>query len=118
MSKNLSAISVHERRKEAVEILKKYPDRVPIIFSPCESSKYNSELTDTQFIIPKMMTVGQFIFFARKRMSLSAEKAVFIFIHGFIPPASALMCDIYDYHRDSDYFLHITYSFENTFGYG
>jgi hypothetical protein len=51
-------------------------------------------------------------------MSLSAEKAVFIFIHGFIPPASALMCDIYDYHRDSDYFLHITYSFENTFGYG
>jgi GABA(A) receptor-associated protein len=118
MTKNLNKMNVIERRKEAVEILKNYPDRVPVIFSPCESSKYNSELTDSQFIVPKIMTVGQFIYFARKRMSLSAEKAVFIFIHGFIPPASALMCDIYDYHRDSDYFLHITYSFENTFGYG
>ena len=118
MTKNLNKMNVFDRRKEAVEILKAYPDRVPVIFSPCESSKYNSELTDSQFIVPKIITVGQFIFFARKRMSLSPEKAVFIFIHGFIPPSSALMCDIYDYHRDSDYFLHITYSFENTFGYG
>ena len=118
MTKNLNKMNVFDRRKEAVEILKAYPYRVPVIFSPCESSKYNSELTDSQFIVPKIMTVGQFIFFARKRMSLSPEKAVFIFIHGFIPPSSALMCDIYDYHRDSDYFLHITYSFENTFGYG
>ena len=118
MSKNLKALSLIERRKEAVEILKKYPGRVPVILNPCESSKYTGEFTDSQFIVPKMMTVGQFIFVARKRMSLSPEKAVFIFIHGFIPPSSALMCDIYDYHRDNDYFLHITYSFENTFGYG
>lgn len=117
MIKKLNKMSVIERRKEAVEILKKYPDRVPVILSPCESSKYAGEFTDSQFIVPKIMTVGQFIFFARKKISLSSEKAVFIFIHGFIPPSSALMCDIYDYHRDSDYFLHITYSFENTFGY-
>jgi GABA(A) receptor-associated protein len=117
MNKNLiNNMSFLERKKEANNILEKYPDRVPIIFQPHDSSKYNFLITDTKFLIPKLFTIGQFIFFIRKRINLSPEKAIFIFIHGFIPPISALVGDIYSYHKDNDNFLYITYSFENTFG--
>jgi len=116
--KSVKAKNLIEKRKEAANFLKAYPDRIPIIFEPCESSKYDAQMVDTQFLIPKIITIGQFMFSVRKRMSLAPEKAIFLFIHGFIPPSSALMCDIYDYHKDNDNFLHITYSFENTFGFG
>jgi GABA(A) receptor-associated protein len=52
----------------------------------------------------------------RKRMHLPAEKAIFLFLDGTIPPSSALMTEIYSHHRDADGFLYISYSGENIFG--
>ena len=69
--KNVKLQNLIERRKEAANYLKAYPDRVPIIFEPCDSSKYASQMIDTQFLIPKIITVGQFMFSVRKRMSLA-----------------------------------------------
>ena len=52
----------------------------------------------------------------RKRLRLPSEKAIFIFIGGVIPPSSQLLADVYEFYRDYDGFLYITYSTENTFG--
>jgi GABA(A) receptor-associated protein len=49
-------------------------------------------------------------------MQLPHEKALFLFINGFIPSTSQHIGDIYSFHKDQDGFLYITYSYENTFG--
>ncbi|KAL3694602.1 hypothetical protein R1sor_008253 [Riccia sorocarpa] len=60
--------------------------------------------------------MGQFVFVIRKRIKLSAEKAIFIFVRNVLPPTAAMMSAIYDEHKDDDGFLYLTYSGENTFG--
>merc|ERR1711871_213674 len=52
----------------------------------------------------------------RKRIKMSSEKAIFIFINSVLPPTAALMSSIYEEQKDEDGFLYITYSGENTFG--
>jgi len=52
----------------------------------------------------------------RKRIKLSPEKAIFIFVDEVLPPTAALMSSIYEEHKDEDGFLYITYvtcSFHN-----
>jgi Autophagy protein Atg8 ubiquitin like len=45
----------------------------------------------------------------RKRIKLSPEKAIFIFVDEVLPPAAGLMSSIYEEHKDEDGFLYITY---------
>ena len=45
----------------------------------------------------------------RKRIKLSPEKAIFIFVEEVLPPTAALMSSIYEEHKDEDGFLYITY---------
>lgn len=66
--------------------------------------------------MPADLTVGQFVYVIRKRIKLSAEKAIFIFIDNVLPPTGAIMSAIYDEKKDVDGFLYVTYSGENTFG--
>ncbi|PHT77239.1 Autophagy-related protein 8C [Capsicum annuum] len=68
------------------------------------------------YLVPADLTVGQFVYVVRKRIKLSAEKAIFIFVKNILPPTAAMMSAIYEEHKDEDGFLYMTYSGENTFG--
>ena len=68
-------------------------------------------------MVPADLTVGQFVYVIRKRIKLSPEKAIFIFVsNNVLPPTASLMSAVYEEHKDDDGFLYITYSGENTFG--
>ena len=98
---------------------------------------------ESRYLVPADLTVGQFVYVIRKRIKLSPEKAIFIFVNNVLPPtgaaslacqcravaspaasqsetwpvfAAALMSSIYEDHKDEDGFLYVTYSGENTFG--
>ena len=60
-------------------------------------------------MVPADLTVGQFVYVIRKRIKLSPEKAIFIFVDEVLPPTAALMSSIYEEHKDEDGFLYITY---------
>jgi GABA(A) receptor-associated protein len=109
--------SIEERWKEAHKVINNYPDRVPII---CERANTSStdcpEIDKNKYLVPKDLTIGQFMYVIRKRLRLPSEKAIFIFIGGVIPPSSQLIADVYEFYRDYDGFLYITYAFENVFG--
>ena len=86
------------------------------------------------------MTMGQLVFVLRKRLSVPAEQAIFVFVNSTcvclravrpcmpsmtpcvgmhahrLPASSALMSNIYLKHKDEDGFLYIRYSGENAFG--
>ncbi|GFQ02262.1 autophagy-related protein 8a, partial [Phtheirospermum japonicum] len=67
-----------------------------------------------RYLVPADLAIVQFVYVVQKRIKLSAEKAIFVFVKN-MPPNVALMSAIYDEHKDEDGFLYMTYSGENTF---
>ncbi|KAK3039463.1 hypothetical protein RJ639_028045 [Escallonia herrerae] len=134
---------LEKRRAEAARIREKYPDRIPTHWEKgmlaalalsCAISNSSVSLHDfrvivekaersdipnidkKKYLVPADLSVGQFVYVIRKRIKLSAEKAIFIFVDNVLPPTGAIMSGIYDEKKDEDGFLYVTYSGENTFG--
>ncbi|KAJ1501349.1 ubiquitin-like protein atg8, partial [Coelomomyces lativittatus] len=97
-----------KRRAEAERIRQKYPDRIPVICEKVETSDI-AAIDKKKYLVPADLTVGQFVYVIRKRIKLSPEKALFVFVNnGMLPPTAALMSLIYDQHKNEDGFLYIT----------
>ena len=71
-----------------------------------------------KYLVPADLTVGQFVYVIRKRIKLSPEKAIFIFVDEVLPPTAALMSSIYEEHKDEDGFLYITFVQRRRFSEG
>jgi GABA(A) receptor-associated protein len=109
--------SLKDRFDQSSIILEKYPERIPIICERSASTSRDCPIIDkNKYLVNIDLTVGQFIYVIRRRLKLSPEKALFLFINGFIPSSSNHLGDIYYLYKDQDGFLYITYSYENTFG--
>jgi GABA(A) receptor-associated protein len=113
-----------KRKAEAERIRQKYSDRIPVRFTRllvapwltmrqviCEKVEKSDIATidKKKYLVPADLTVGQFVYVIRKRIKLSPEKAIFIFVDEVLPPTAALMSSIYEEHKDEDGFLYITY---------
>jgi len=84
----------------------KYNDRIPVICEKVEKSDI-ATIDKKKYLVPSDLTVGQFVYVIRKRIKLSPEKAIFIFVDEVLPPTAALMSSIYEEHKDEDgYVLH------------
>ncbi|KAJ4975886.1 hypothetical protein NE237_000992 [Protea cynaroides] len=106
---------LERRQAEAARIREKYPDRIPVIVEKAERSDI-PDIDKKKYLVPADLTVGQFVYVVRKRIKLSAEKAIFVFVKNVLPPTAAMMSAIYEENKDEDGFLYMTYSGENTFG--
>lgn len=109
--------SFNDRLSKSNELIMKYPDRIPII---CEQSATSTDtyllLDKNKYLVPHNFTLGQFLCIIRKRLKLSPEKTIFLFIEENFYSSNQLLSNIYDTNKDKDGFLYITYAFENTFG--
>lgn len=110
--------SLEERKAESERMVSKYYDRVPIIVE--KSLTKNNNLPDIdkhKYLVPKDLTVGQFLHVIRKRIKLDSTTALFIFVNkNVIPQSTAFISNIYDDYKSEDGFLYINYATENTFG--
>ncbi|XP_057513777.1 autophagy-related protein 8C-like isoform X1 [Actinidia eriantha] len=106
---------LERRLADSARIREKYPDRIPVIVEKAERSDV-PDVDKKKYLVPADLTVGQFVYVVRKRIKLSAEKAIFVFVGNVLPPTGALMSAIYEENKDEDGFLYMTYSGENTFG--
>ncbi|KAE9331799.1 hypothetical protein PR003_g14834 [Phytophthora rubi] len=104
-----------KRQAEAQRIRFKYSDWTPVICEKADRSDI-PDIDTKKYLVPADLTVGQFVYVIRKRIKLSPEKAIFIFTNNVLPPTATLMWNIYKEQKDSDGFLYVTYSGENTFG--
>merc|ERR1712045_942083 len=104
-----------KRRAEGEKIRRKYPDRVPVIVEKSPKARVG-DLDKKKYLVPSDLTVGQFYFLIRKRISLRPEDALFFFVNNAIPPTSATMGSLYQEHHEEDFFLYIAYSDESVYG--
>ncbi|CAG0919608.1 unnamed protein product [Notodromas monacha] len=104
-----------KRQQEGEKIRRKYPDRVPVIVEKAPKA-HIGDLDKKKYLVPSDLTVGQFYFLIRKRISLKPEDALFFFVDNVIPPTSATMGSLYEDHRDKDFFLYIAFSDESVYG--
>merc|ERR1712025_1305641 len=104
-----------KRRAEGEKIRRKYPDRVPVIVEKSPKARIG-DLDKKKYLVPSDLTVGQFYFLIRKRISLRPEDAPFFFVNNVIPPTSATMGSLYQEHHEEDFFLYIAYSDESVYG--
>lgn len=58
-----------------------------IIFSLSES---NYPFDESRYLVPADLTVGQFVYVVRKRIKLTPEKAIFIFVKNILPPTGKI----------------------------
>jgi GABA(A) receptor-associated protein len=103
------------RVEEARRIITKHPDRRPVI---CEKSK-NTDLPaidKKKYLVPYDLSIAQFMYFVRKRMSLKPEESLFLFINGKIMSSNMSIGKVYDLEKDKDGFLYMLYTKENAFG--
>ncbi|KAJ9696773.1 hypothetical protein PVL29_008805 [Vitis rotundifolia] len=116
MSSFKDEFSYEERLEESRDIIAKYPDRVPVI-----AERYSkTDLPDMEkkkFLVPRDMSVGQFIHILSIRLHLTPGKALFVFVENTLPQTASLMDTVYESFKDEDGFLYMSYSSEKTFGY-
>lgn len=108
--------SLEKRKSESSKIRKKYDDRIPVIVELAIKDKKTHTLDKSKYLVPNELSVGQFIYVIRKRMSVLPEQAIFVFVNNTLPPTSQMMSTIYNEHVDDDGFLYVIVSLENTFG--
>lgn len=105
-----------ERVAECKRIQAKYPGRLPIIVERSARSRID-DLSQRKFLVPEDFTLGQFYYIIRKRIHLEPEDALFLLIGRAIPPASALMGELYERYRDTqDGFLYVAITDESIYG--
>jgi GABA(A) receptor-associated protein len=108
---------VQQRRTEVYRLLKKYPDKIPVIIQKDKSCQFVTGTNINKFLVPADLTVGQLIYTLRQRVKLSPEQALFIFFNQQIVNTTSTMREIYThYHNKEDEMLYATYSTESTFG--
>jgi len=113
--KNLKTLE--QRKDEAMRILSKYPDRVPVIVDPA-NIEIQEKLLKRKYLVPKDLTVGQFMQVLRKHtnMKIDASEAVFLFVDNVLPATAQMMGVIYEQQKSEDKFLTLVISKESTFG--
>ncbi|KAL1372944.1 hypothetical protein HN51_002993 [Arachis hypogaea] len=104
-----------ERKKESTSIIVKYPDRVPVIIEKYARADIPT-LDKKKYLVPRDMSVGQFIHILSGRLRMKPGKALFIFVKNTLPQTTSLLSNIYDTYKDDDGFLYMCYSSEKTFG--
>lgn len=106
--------SFDERLRESNRILLKYPDRVPIIVD--NEVKNNQTCLKQKYLVPKDITISQFMFVLRKRFRIDANQGLYMIINGIIPASNSLINHVYENYKDPDNFLYIILKSESTFG--
>ncbi len=114
MSEFKQRFSFEKRREETMKIMEKYPDKIPIVVERNKNCKI--QIDKSKFLVPKDITVSQFLYVIRKRIKLLPQESFFIFVNNKIPPSNMLLSELYQKEREACGFLFCIYSLEQTFG--
>lgn len=105
-----------DRKAESTRIKSKYSDRIPVIAEKGSSTDNIPASDKRKLLVPKDLTVGEFIYVIRNRITLSSDQALFLFFNKKLYPSSSTMAEVHEKEKDEDGFLYCVYTGEQTFG--
>ncbi|KAE8602063.1 hypothetical protein XENTR_v10013868 [Xenopus tropicalis] len=109
--------SLASRKEEVIGIKAKFPTKIPVIVERYRREKYLPLLDKTKFLVPKDLSMMQFINIIRNRMNLSATQAFYLLVNNkSLASMSLTMAELYRDHKDEDGFLYMTYASQEMFG--
>ena len=111
----IESYQVHETG-DAKRLLEKYPTRVPIILIRHHTCRPEVKIARTRFLIPRDLSFSSVNIAVRRRLNLSPQQSIFLFCQGSILPSSQTTGNVYNTYKDTDGFLYVYYTTENTFG--
>ena len=95
----------------------KYPGKIPIICERDPRSKDIPDIDRKKYLVPNDLSIANFMYVIRKRLKLSPDKSIYLFVNDLVMPAtSQLLSLMYSENCDEDGFLYIKYAGESTFG--
>ena len=113
------SLSAPLRKNEAEEIMKKNPNKVPII---CEKSP-NCKLKDLskhKYLINQNLEIGPFASNIRAKLELPEDQALFLVANKngkyLALTSGETFAQVYTKYKSEDQFLHILYTNEEVFG--
>lgn len=134
------AHSLQDRIQQFKKVIEHHPNKIPVIVeraSQASRSKSGSaasssgpgsssaagnaassipDIDKNKYLVPGDLTVAQFLCLIRKRIKLSNDQALFIYVKGTLPATSAMFSTIYAECKDEDGFLYVQYTGESSFG--
>jgi GABA(A) receptor-associated protein len=115
-TKTFKSYPLEQRIEEAKRIRAKYPDRIPVIIDRHPNNTSVPTIDKQKYLLPEDMVFSQFMHIIRKRIKLTSQQAIFIFINDKIPTGSTKVSDLYKEYKDEDGFLYAFYAGENAYG--
>lgn len=107
-----SRFSLNERKRESEAIMRKYPDKIPVICTPINAPN----IIKNKYLVSVDVNIMYLLFVIRQNMKASQDQGLFFIINNTIPSSSDRMISLYDMHKDPDGFLYINYTMESVFG--
>jgi len=107
-------ISFNKRKKDSEAIIAKYPQRIPVIVEPFGDNV--PEIDRSKYLVPDDLSMVNFIYVIRRRLKISSEVSIYLFVNDKIIPGMDYVSTIYEKYKDEDGFLYVKYSGEPTFG--
>ena len=115
MSNFQKKYSYKDRVDESIKIRIKYPNRIPVIIEKYPSCDL-PDIDKTKYLMPMDLTMSQVLYVIRKRIKITPDKAIFIFVNNTLCPSGDPILNVYEQYKNPDGFLYITYSTESVFG--
>ncbi|XP_062975006.1 microtubule-associated proteins 1A/1B light chain 3C-like [Elgaria multicarinata webbii] len=111
--------SLETRMHEATEIREKFPNKIPVVVERYWKEKALPQLDRIKFLVSQDLSMSQFIFTLRSRLSLNATQAFYLLVNNkSMPCLSLTILEIYHDNKDEDGFLYMTYASQEMFGKG
>jgi GABA(A) receptor-associated protein len=108
--------NLEERLMYSQTLMRKYPDRVPVIVEKNPDCVQLHSIERTKYLVPRELSVAQFIQMLRKHVKLDSSMAIFVLINNKLIPNTATISEVYATEKEEDGFMYVIYSLENTFG--
>ena len=110
--------SFEDRLDQSRKIMKKFPDRVPVVVERVPSGPFVGDLQKTKFLLPYDATVAGFMGTIRRQVVVNSGDGFYMFCgnKNVLVSGSNTFQHLYANYKDDDGFLYMLYAGENVFG--
>uniref|UniRef100_A0A914WH20 Uncharacterized protein n=2 Tax=Plectus sambesii TaxID=2011161 RepID=A0A914WH20_9BILA len=106
------------RRSEADEIMRRFPDKIPILIERFKNETVLPQIDKMKFLVPADVTAGQLILLVRERLKVtSSQTSMYLLVNGRqLPCVTITTREMYEQYHDKDGFVYLSYSSHECYG--